>query len=1095
MRFLACTFALLALLTPSAIHAQEITGTITGAVTDQSGATIPGVTVTVRNLGTNAVSTVVTQDSGIYVVTLLPVGRYEVSAELQGFKKVVRTNLELAVNDRLGVNFTLEPGAVAETVTVAAAAPVVRTETSEISTLINARQVEQMPLNGRNVIQLVAMQPGVSSTLPSTLTVGLGNLTNVFVNGNRASQNNWMIDGADNNDAGSNLALINYVNVDTVQEVNILRSNYNAEFGRNAGGQVNVITKSGTNQLRGSIFEFMRDDALDASPFFGTLDRNNDGKRDSTPLSYHNFGGTLGGRIVPDKLFFFYGQEFRRIETIRSSGVLLTRTPTARQRAGDFSEFSTTIVDPLTNTPFPGNVIPANRIDPLARAMLSFFPLPNADPALLGANRNFSAETASIRNFRQEFVRVDYRMSPSHSAYARFIHDSIPTKEPFGEVFGTNQASFPGIASTKTNNPGRSVVANWTWIVTPSTLNEVSYNYSRGAIFSEITGNGQRVANAPKIFTGQPGDAFLPAVVFSSGGYGGWNFFGPYDNTYGSHRVKDTLSMVRGAHALKFGTLLSWEFKNENNAAGTNGAFVFPGSSTAAFRSTGDAFADFLLGRASTYSETNIDITSHLRYQMYEGFAQDDWSVTPNLTLNLGLRYSLILQPTDTQNVLTNFDPSRFDPNRAYRIDASNNRVPGTGDPLNGIIIAGQNSPYGERVTRTDKTNFGPRAGFAWDVFGNGSTAVRGGYGLYYDRTLVGLALQNAFINPPFVSAAVFNSTLDEGPTLSNPRGGAQRNNEVIVPQLFGMSADFKTPRVHQYSIGVQRALPGNILADVAYVGSQGRHLLRTIDLNRTNAGATSPTNAARPYRGWGNITFRETSASSSYNSLQVALSRRLQQGLQINVNYTLSRAVSDSSSDRNAADFPQYQGNLEAERAVTSYDRTHIFGAHYVWTLPFFSDRDHRLLYNLAGGWQISGSTRIATGLPLTITTSVNSANSFGAGATLRPDLVGDPKDAPRTVEQYFNVNAFRQPAANQFGNSPRSVLRLPYQNATDLGVFKNFSVWTRVALQFRAEMFNVFNRTNFTGAGTVLGNPTFGRLTTAAEPRLIQIGVRATF
>lgn len=1093
MRF--CAFLVtLALAVPAA--AQEITGTITGVVTDQSGAAIPGVTVVVRNVGTNAEQTVVTDGSGTYVATLLPAGRYEVSAELAGFKRFVRSNLEVTVNDRLGVNIRLDPGEVSETITVAAASPIVRTESSEISTLINARQVEQMPLNGRNVIQLVAMQPGVSSTLPSTLTVGLGNLTNVFVNGNRASQNNWMIDGADNNDAGSNLALINYVNVDTVQEVNILRSNYNAEFGRNAGGQVNVVTKSGTNQFRGSVFEYLRHDRFDASPFFGTLDRDGDGKKDATPLKYHNFGGTLGGRLITDKLFFFYGQEFRRIETIRSTGVLLTRTPTVRQRTGDFSEFPGTVIsDPLTGLPFPGNVIPPGRIDPVARAMVERFPAPNADAAVLGGNRNFSAETESVRNFRQEFIRADYRLSPAHSVYARFIHDSIPTEEPFGEVFGTNQASFPGIASTETNNPGRSVVGNWTWIVSPTMLNEVAYNYSRGAILSDIVGNGARVGNAPKIFSGAPGDALLPGIAFSTGGYGGWNFFGPYDNTYGSHRVKDTFSWVRNAHAVKFGTLLSWEFKNENAASGTNGLFVFPGSSSAAFRSSGDAFADFLLGRALAYTETNIDITSHLRYQMYEFFVQDDWTVTPRLTLNLGLRYSLILQPTDTENVLTNFDPSRFDPARAFRIDAANTRVPGTGDPLNGIIIAGQNSPYGERVTRTDKTNFGPRVGFAWDVFGDSSTAVRGGYGLYYDRTLVGIALQNAFVNPPFSFQAVFNSTPDAAPTLSNPRGGAQRNNEVIVPGLIAIDPNFKTPRAHQFSLGVQRHLPGNFLADIAYVGTQGRNLLRTIDLNRTNAGAVSPTNAARPYRGWGNIQWRETTASSSYNSLQVAISRRFQDGLQLNVNYTLSKAVSDSSSDRNAADFPQYQGNLAAERAVTAYDRPHIFGVQYIWELPFARDRSNRMRYNLAGGWQISGSTRLATGIPLTITTAVNTANSFGAGATLRPDLVGDPDDAPGTVEQFFNTAAFAQPAANRFGNAPRSVIRLPYQSVTDLGIFKNFAIRSRVGAQFRVEMFNVFNRTNFTNAGTILGNPTFGRLTTAAEPRLIQLGFRVTF
>jgi outer membrane receptor protein involved in Fe transport len=1072
-------------------YAQEITGTITGAVTDQSGAAIPGLTVTVRNMGTNATQSVVTDENGVYVATLLPAGRYEVSLELAGFKRFVRSNLEVSVNDRLGVNIMLQPGDVSETVTVTAATPLVKTESSDVSTLISAKQVEQMPLNGRNIMSLVAMQPGVSSTLPSTLGVGFSNLTNVFVNGNRASQNNWMVDGADNNDAGSNLALINYVNVDTVQEVNILRSNYSAEFGRNAGGQVNVVTKSGSNAFHGSLFEFMRDDKFDASPFFGTLDLDRDGKRDPNPVDYHNFGGTIGGPLLRDKVFFFFGEEFRKIETMRGTGINITRTPTDAQRNGNFAGLPT-IIDPLTGQPFPGNVIPADRIDPIARSLASVFPAPNGD---FGGGRNFSAETLSQRDFRQEFVRVDYRHSDAHNFYARFINDSIPTEEPFGEVFNTNFAAFPGIAATETNNPGRSLVGNWTWVLSSGMLNEVAYNYSRGAIESELVGNGLRPANAPKIFTGQPGDPWMPSLVFNTGGYGNIDFFGPYDNNFGSHRFKDTFTWLRGSHALKFGTLLSWEFKNENNAQDTNGAFTFPGASSAAFTSTGDAFADFLLGRALTYAEPNVDITSHLRYQMYEFFAQDDWTVTPNLTLNLGLRYSLILQPTDTENVLTNFDPEAFDPSRAYQIDSSNNRVPGTGDPLNGIVIAGVNSPYGDRITQTDKTNFGPRAGFAWDVTGDGMTAVRGGYGLYYDRTLVGIALQNAFVNPPFVVNAVFNASGNSVPTLSTPAGGAQRNNEALVVGLIAMEPEFKTPRVHQFSLGVQRQLPGNFVADVAYVGAQGRHLLRTIDINRTNAGAPANFNSVRPYRGYGNIQFRETTATSSYNSLQTSVSRRFQDGLLLTLNYTLSRAVSDSSSDRNAADFPQYQGDLESERAVTAYDRTHIFGAHYVWELPFFTNRDNRLLYNTLGGWQISGSTKIATGIPLTVTTQVNTANSFGQGATLRPDLTGDPDDAPGTVEQFFNTGAFTQPSANRFGNAPRSVFRLPYQNATDLGVFKNFDIGGRVGLQFRAEMFNVFNRTNFTNANTIMGNPAFGRLTTAAEPRLIQFGLRATF
>jgi hypothetical protein len=448
------------------------------------------------------------------------------------------------------------------------------------------------------------------------------------------------------------------------------------------------------------------------------------------------------------------------------------------------------------------------------------------------------------------------------------------------------------------------------------------------------------------------------------------------------------------------------------------------------------------------------------------------------------------MQPVDADNVLTNFDPALFNPARAYQIDATNLRVPGTGDPLNGLIVANQNSPYGRQVVKSYWNTFGPRAGFSWDPSSKGKTAVRGGYGMYFDRTLVGIALQNAFVNPPFAFAAQFNAAGAAVPTLSNPQGGAQRNNETLVPGLIAMSTDFKIPTTHQYSVGVQQELGARFNLDVAYVGSQGRNLLWNLQINQTPPGTTAPTNRARPYPGYGNINLRSTTATSSYNSLQVSLSRRLAAGLQVNGNYTLSKAVSDASADRGATQ--QDIRNLAAERAVTNYDRTHIFGVHYVWELPF--DRDASLMrYNLLGGWQISGSTRYATGIPLTIITSATSSNSIGGGS-LRPDLVGDP-EGPQTVTDWFNKAAFVNPAVNQFGNSPNGVVRGPGIHLTDLGVFKNFKVGQRIQAQYRLEMFNAFNHTQFSTVGTTLGVPTFGTVTAANEPRLIQMGFKLTF
>jgi hypothetical protein len=387
---------------------------------------------------------------------------------------------------------------------------------------------------------------------------------------------------------------------------------------------------------------------------------------------------------------------------------------------------------------------------------------------------------------------------------------------------------------------------------------------------------------------------------------------------------------------------------------------------------------------------------------------------------------------------------------------------------------------------------FGPRAGFAWDATGDGRTAVRGGYGLYFDRTLVGIALQNAFLNPPFAFGALVSATGGNGPTFSDPTAGAARDNEVLVPNLTVMSTDFEVPSTHQWSIGVQRELPWNFAADVAYVGAAGRNLLRAYDINQTRPGTTNPTNAARPYRGWGNITRRSTDATSLYNSLQMSLSRRFRDGFQFNVAYTLSKIETDSPSDR--GDLAQDVNNLDAERAVASYDRTHIFGVNWVWELPFFRDPADRLMYNLVGGWQLSGFTRYESGVPLTITTATNTSNSFG-NVQRRTDLVGDPEGS-KTIEQWFNTAAFAQPAANTFGNAPRSVVRGPYRHISDFAVFKNFVITGRVKAQARLEAFNVFNETNFTGIGTVISTPAqFGRILSAADPRLIQLGFRMTF
>ncbi|HWR17650.1 MAG TPA: carboxypeptidase regulatory-like domain-containing protein [Terriglobales bacterium] len=1096
--------------------AQETTATITGVVKDASGAVLPNVDVVIRNTGTGQERAVTTSQEGEYTATSLPIGTYEVSVKRAGFKDFLVKNIILNVNDRRRIEATLQVGGSSEQVTVEAAELAVQTENSQVGSVVTGRTVQEMPLNGRSLFSLVALQPGVSAAsgiVSGRVGVGLDNLASVNVNGMRAAQNNWLIDGADNVDTGSNLGLLNYISIDSVAEFRILRGNYSAEFGQRGGGQINVVTKSGTNNLHGGAFYFGRNDALDAVNAFSTLDLNKDGKVDPAPIRYHNFGYNIGGPVVKNKLFFFWNHEFRRVKQVRLQGVQNAVVPTALERQGIFSS---AIVDPLTCTgsssstctPFANNTIPTNRIDPNALAYLSIIPMPNA--SIPNSSINFQSATPQSRNYREELVRIDYNLSDRHKIFGRWMKDTIPSTEPFGEVFGSNQTNIPFIAETETNIPAQNLVLEWNWLPSNTMVNTLAFNMSRGGIQSKFIGTGLRsvAPNIAEYFDQVPAKV-LPSISFG-GIYSNYGYYAdpPYDNTYGSYRIKDTVAWVKGKHSFKFGYLFSHEYKNENNASGINGTFTFPGTSSNDYFSTGNSFADFLLGRASAYSENDIDFASKLRYQMHEAFAQDDFKVLPNLTLNLGVRWSAILPPYDLDNRLTNFLPEMFDPARAYTIRltaqtpyAAGTRVQGTGDPLNGIIIAGQNSPWGKYVSKPQWKTVAPRFGFAWDPWSNGKTAVRGGYGMFFDRTLSGTFLQNAFVNPPFVNTVTaLSSGGVNSPTFTNPGGGISRDPEALVPTLIATSGDFKIPTTHQWNLTVQHELPGQVIMEVAYVGNHASHLLRELRINQTPAGTASPAAAYTKYRGYGNIRVRDTSSSSSYNALQVGVNKRAARGLTVGMAYTWSKVITDSPSDR--SDFQQDINNLAAERGLADFDKTHIFASNFLYELPFFNNSS-KTLKNVLGGWQFGGIFRAESGRAQTVTASNSSANS-SFGGSLRPNQVSDPNNGPKTRAKWFDTSAFQWPGMNQFGNARRGVFRGPGLWLADLTFYKNFTVTEQVRLQFRADLFNAFNHVNFNTVGTTATfnqttgaqtNADFGRVTNALEPRQIQYGLRLTF
>ncbi|MDQ3686227.1 MAG: carboxypeptidase-like regulatory domain-containing protein, partial [Acidobacteriota bacterium] len=912
----------------------------------------------------------------------LPVGNYEITVEAPNFKKYVETGIKLDVNQRRTVDAAVEAGNISETVTVQSDAVAVELSTPTVGNTMSGTQVRELSLNNRNFVQLLALQPGVSSNLDDQVYVGTtnpdgqANVVSLSVNGQRSSSNTYSVDGADTTDRGSNLTIQTYPSVDAIGEFRILRSLYPAESGRSGGGQVNVITRSGTRDFHGTLYEFVRNDKLNANTFLNNaraplgLDEN--GKARRPPLRYNNFGYTVGGPVfIPglynedrDKTFFFFSQEFRRT---LSFPTLLATVPTVALRQGVFPvevcvEFTATGTCARRGTQ-------VTNINPTAQAYIneiySGLPEPNSAFQLFTPARN-------VFNFRQEIFKIDQNFTDKLTAFYRFQNDTIPTIEP-NALFGGG-SGIPGVSTTETNSPGRTHAFRATYAANPTLIFEGGYAYSYGAILSQITGKLNR-ENSPSIqvpllfedttgripnITGLGFYASGNANLTSIGG------FGPYDNFSTNHSVTLNVTKIIGSHTTKFGALFNRYRKNENALTATNqGSFAFDtaGAPTGAttLQNQLQRYANFLLGRASSFTQARFDLTADLRASNNEFYAQDEWRARPNLTLYYGLRYSRFTPPYDANNQLTNFDPSRFDPAQAFRVNASGNRIAGTGNPFNGIIANDQNvppgaipSPFGEAVTNNVKNNFAPRVGLAWDPFGTGKTAIRTGYGVYFDQTLYGIYLQNLGTNPPFQETATLTTTSTSVVRLDNPLAGAVGAPSAAAQTLRGVSLPFRTPYAQHWSLDLQQQLDSKTLVTVGYYGSRGTHLLGIVDLNLlppgfaltqncVNAsGATVPcqtpgqqfTTAAqelildqiRPYRGYRAINVVQTRFNSNYHSLQVFAQRRLYFGSQFNLSYTLAKNLTDNQTDRSTA--PQNPYDIRADYGRAQLDRRHVFTA-----------------------------------------------------------------------------------------------------------------------------------------------------------------------
>ncbi len=1115
--------------------AQNISGTITGTVKDSSGAVVSGASVTITNTNQNAVVfTANTNAAGQYTAPFLPVGNYSVAVEAAGFKKAERTAIKLDVGQNLTVDMSLEPGSAQETVSVNASALQVDLQSSQAQTVISGRQIQELSLNTRNYEQLVSLMPGVSTGLASdqlyvgaSNPVGTSNQINFSINGSRPTQNSWNIDGADNVDRGANLTLLAYPSVDSIAEFSVQRSNYNAEFGRSSSGQINVITSAGTNQFHGDLYEFFRNDVLDANTYL-----NNRNKIPIPSLRYNDFGGTVGGPIWRDHTFFFFSEEARRVVTHTN---FLADVPSKAELAGDLSA-SPSPVCVLWSAPGPNQTClqtsyQVTQISPAAQAYLTdiFNKLPAPDDPNCTGGCTLTSNGQNIFNMHQEIVRIDQVFSPKFRLFGRFENDTIPTTEPGGLFIGS---SLPGVSTSSTNSPGRIVSVHATYAFSPTLINDAGYNYSHGGILSSPIGltagkNSQDILSAISLPYASSLDV-APTLTFSY--FANVSDRGQYRDFNDDNNAFDYLSKVFGRHATKFGVSYHWYQKDENSASGNQGAFGFPITAPDGTSSEYQEWANFLTGNASSFTQASEDFRAVVRQQQWEMYAQDTFQMRPNLTLNYGVRYSLFRQPTDAKGHLTNFNPGLFDATSAPAIDPTTGQfaVAGASANLNGVIIGGKTSPYGDTINQQNNLSFAPRVGFAWDPKGNGTMSVRGGYGIFFDSSAVSRYEINIFTNPPFVNSLSLGST-----SIDNPSGQAKVSNYPSA--LAAVATKWHTPYTQEYSLDLQQQFPSQWLMDIGYYGGIGTHLLGEVDLNQPLPGAyvtelapygvtgpptrgktTQQLNYIRPYRGYDSINDQITSFTSNYNGLQVALQKRIGANSLVNVNYTWSKAMTTAFNDTSPA---QNTYDLSAEYGPARYDRTNIFNANFVYDLPFFQTQSG-FTGHVLGGWEFSGIINSYSGLPYTVTGVLNDpagqgvldANSAVSG---RPDLVGNPnvasvKSGPihnnNGKQLWFNTAAYAQvcptvggvttcPTGARPGNEHPGSVRGPGLWRADLSMFKNIKFNERFHMQFRAESFNTFNHTNPDGISTSYTSSLFGKVTSYRDPRILQLALKLYF
>jgi len=1134
-------------------NAQTTTvGSISGTIRDPKGAIVPKAEVVIQQEGTGSSRTVTADDNGFYLAVSLAPGRYTVSTAPPGFKKTVAEGVDLHVTENKVVNLDVQVGQVSETVTVSGETAPVETRSGDVNSLITEKQVTELPLNGRNYSQLVLMVPGVSPVngagngATNTRGTGLDGHVDLSVNGNQSNGNMWTVDGVNNMDVGSNATLLVFPSIDSIKEFRVERNSFSAEYGQAQGAVINLITKGGSNQFHGAVFEFLRNDVLNANDFFlnragqerGKLRYNNYGFNLNGPVYLPRFGE--GGKKVwngKNRVFFFWSEEWRR----EGRGTVLSgRVPTAQEKVGDFSgPIHTDPIphDPVTGLPFPGNRIPSNQLSPAALALLQVYPLPNnpADPT--GTNW-ISAPLEPVKT-RQDLIRADVNISSKMNLMVRYIKEGWTHGQAAGNFWG--DTPFPTISSDW-DQPSRSFAVKLANTISSTAVNEFQFSRAGNDIFVKTSPAGEQlnkeiVSKFPTVFP-HP-NAGYPSLVWGTDGYNMLWHEAPWTNHEDLFIWKDDFSKVWGNHDIKIGGLFSHNIKNEN-VNGNNGLYFIANSNSR----TGNAISEILLKDLPITSYTEIDNQGFAlgRWHDTEGYFNDNWKVRPRITLNLGMRYSIFPNPYAKDDHITNFIP------RLYN-----------GTDFRTALVQPGASGFPRSLVNTYRKGFQPRVGLAWDIFGNGKTALRMGAGRYLSRTNVILNLLQLAQNPPWTQTV---NTGWQGSTLSLAGCPTCRSMDTINPGLrtavagvdpaSGFNAvneNYRSPDSWQWNITLSREVLKNTVAEVSYIGNHGLHLWRRdvpfndvvpgarlaiAQASRSNLPTQALIDANRRLKGVGPINMQDSTGNSHYHALQVWVNRRFTDRLAFQAAYTWSHAISDvplESFTQGTTD----PLNYAIDRGDSDLDRRQSFVGNAVFVLPSFKKLGG-VAHKILGDWQLNGIASVYGGVPLNISSGANTLGLARGSNFQRPDLVtGVPiyLSNPGDPLAWLNPAAFALPRPGQVGSLGRGVIRSPGIKNFDFSLAKNWQIRERLGFQFRAEMFNLFNHVNFNGVDTGLSfdnigaadfpggpladpcngatytvggvtkrshcgipsNPSFGRISGNRGPREIQFGIKLTF